>query len=166
MKRKKPESAIANRMPFGLIAIEQAQQEASNYGETVIEQLAAAAKDHSNFSRAVGAIEKAISSQSSTTVHNYGKIVKELPNLKAVFQGNTIQGDVNFSLQSPVGEPAKFKPIKSIPYPSISNFVERDDVLTELHDKLQQENTMPVCALLISRFVLNSALHSEAVKNI
>ena len=103
LKCKKPDTAIV---------VEQAQQEPSNYGETVIEQLEAAAKDDAEIQRAIQeletaakedssclqaleAIEKAISSQSST-VHNYGKIAESLPNLKAVFQGNIIQGDVNF----------------------------------------------------------------------
>ncbi|MEM1393186.1 MAG: tetratricopeptide repeat protein [Cyanobacteria bacterium P01_H01_bin.150] len=35
-----------------------------------------------------------------------------------------------------------------IPYSSTSNFVGRDDVLTTLHDKLQQTNTMPICAVV------------------
>ncbi|MEM6402650.1 MAG: tetratricopeptide repeat protein [Cyanobacteria bacterium P01_D01_bin.116] len=38
--------------------------------------------------------------------------------------------------------------MKSIPYPSITNFVGRSDVLTELHDKLQKTNTIPIYAVV------------------
>jgi hypothetical protein len=58
-----------------------------------VQEVEVAAKADPKFSQAVQAVEEAMNSQAST-VHNYGKLAEALPNLKAVFQGNTIHGGV------------------------------------------------------------------------
>lgn len=103
---------LKRKFPNTASAIEISQQQPLDYGQAVLEkvkniaqedsevaqavkEVEATAKKDPKFLQAVEALERAIKSQPST-VHNYGKLAESLPNLKAVFQGNTIQGDVTF----------------------------------------------------------------------
>lgn len=105
-------SKLREKKPSTANAIELAQQQPLNYGEAVLEEVEAAAqadpeineavkqvetavKADPKFPQAVQKLENAIKSEPSI-IHNYGKLAEVLPNLKAVFQGSTIHGDVNF----------------------------------------------------------------------
>lgn len=103
---------LKNRSPSTASAIKLAQQQPLDYGQAVLEEVEAAAKTHPEiagavkeveaaakvdpkFPQAVQAVESAINSQPST-IHNYGKLAEQIPNLKAILQGNTIYGGVTF----------------------------------------------------------------------
>ncbi len=90
---------LAQKQPsdYGQALLQPLQEAASAYPEVAeaVKQVEAAALTDPNFPQAVQKVEDAMKWQ-STAVHKYGKLAEELPNLKAVFQGNIIHGDVNF----------------------------------------------------------------------
>ncbi|MBW4502003.1 MAG: hypothetical protein KME57_21130 [Scytonema hyalinum WJT4-NPBG1] len=105
-------SLLKHKDPDTATAIELAQEQPLNYGQAVFEKVEAAAKTNPEiaeslkqvevavhkdpkYPQALQALENTIKSQPSI-IHNYGKLAEALPNLKAVLQGNSIHGDVNF----------------------------------------------------------------------